>query len=48
MNKEGGNSSDLCTNSTLVVVFLLLGVDPLADGGTDLHVAAMFPNVFYE
>jgi len=42
-----GNSSDLYANSTLVGVFLLLGVDPLADGDTDLHVAATFPDVTY-
>jgi len=42
-----GNSNDLYADSTLVGVFLPLGVDPLADGDTDLLVAAMSPDAAY-
>jgi len=42
-----GNSSDLYADSTLVGVFLPLGVDPLADDDIDLHVAAIFPDATY-
>jgi len=42
-----GNSSDLYADSTLVSVFLPLSVEPLADGYTDLLVAAMSPDTAY-
>jgi len=44
---KNGNSNDLYADSILVGAFLLLGVDALVDGDTDLRVAAMFPNAAY-
>jgi hypothetical protein len=42
------NFSDLYADSTLVGVFLLLGINPLVDGDTDLLVATKFPDAVYQ
>ena len=43
-----GSSSDLYDDSTPVGFGLLLSDDPPVDADTDLHVAAKYPDAFYE
>jgi len=43
-----GSSSDPCVDSNLDGVFLPPDDSLLADADTDLHVAARFPEAFYE